>query len=51
MALKPSDPTFGFPFQPYSIQQDLMSHLYGALAAGQISVVESPTGTVSCSDL
>lgn len=46
MAAQPRDPTFGFPFEPYTIQQDLMSHLYSALAAGQVTVVESPTGTV-----
>ncbi|ORY92941.1 helicase C-terminal domain-domain-containing protein [Leucosporidium creatinivorum] len=42
---EPSDPTFGFPFTPYSIQRDLMQHLYSALARGQVTVVESPTGT------
>lgn len=46
MAFEPSDPTYGFPFEPYSIQQDLMTHLYGALAKGEVTVIESPTGTV-----
>lgn len=46
--LEPSDPTYGFPFKPYKQQQDLMAHLYRAIAAGQVTVIESPTGTVSC---
>ncbi|GJN89219.1 hypothetical protein Rhopal_002198-T1 [Rhodotorula paludigena] len=45
MAFEPSDPTYGFPFEPYSIQQDLMTHLYGALTKGEVTVIESPTGT------
>lgn len=43
----PSDPTYGFPFEPYSIQLDLMNHLYEALTKGKCTVIESPTGTVS----
>ncbi|CEQ40378.1 SPOSA6832_02011 [Sporobolomyces salmonicolor] len=45
MALQPSDPSYGFPFQPYAIQKQLMDHVYGALSAGMCTVVESPTGT------
>ncbi|GAA5960705.1 hypothetical protein JCM3765_007297 [Sporobolomyces pararoseus] len=41
----PSDPTYGFPFEPYSIQLDLMNHLYEALSSGRCTVIESPTGT------
>ncbi|GAA6010780.1 hypothetical protein JCM11491_002942 [Sporobolomyces phaffii] len=41
----PSDPTYGFPFEPYSIQLDLMNHLYDALSSRQCTVIESPTGT------
>ncbi|GAA5916746.1 DNA helicase [Sporobolomyces salmoneus] len=41
----PSDPTYGFPFEPYSIQLDLMNHLYEALSSGKCTVIESPTGT------
>ena len=42
----PSDPTYGFPFEPYSIQLDLMNHLYESLSSGKCTVIESPTGTV-----
>ncbi|GAA6048272.1 hypothetical protein JCM3770_006514 [Rhodotorula araucariae] len=45
MAFQPSDPSYGFPFTPYSIQKDLMDHLYRAMAAGEVTVIESPTGT------
>ncbi|TKA54307.1 hypothetical protein B0A53_03400 [Rhodotorula sp. CCFEE 5036] len=43
--LEPSDPTYGFPFKPYKQQQDLIAHLYRAIAGGQVTVIESPTGT------
>jgi chromosome transmission fidelity protein 1 len=37
-----------FPFEkPYGIQQDLMHHLYSAIESKQVTIVESPTGTVS----
>ena len=37
-----------FPFEtPYSIQVDLMRHLYSAIERRQIAIAESPTGTVS----
>ncbi|SCZ99515.1 BZ3500_MvSof-1268-A1-R1_Chr3-1g06054 [Microbotryum saponariae] len=41
----PSDPSFSFPYTAYSIQQELMQHLYQALARSQVTVIESPTGT------
>ncbi|CDR46824.1 RHTO0S13e02278g1_1 [Rhodotorula toruloides] len=43
--LEPSDPTYGFPFTPYKQQQQLMDHLYRAMASGEVTVIESPTGT------
>ncbi|GAA5984350.1 hypothetical protein JCM11641_006192 [Rhodosporidiobolus odoratus] len=43
--MEPSDASYGFPFAPYEIQQLLMDHLYRAMAQGQVTVVESPTGT------
>lgn len=47
MAFEPSDPTYGFPYDaPYDVQKQLMDHLYRSFAASQITVVESPTGTV-----
>ena len=47
-AAVPSDPNFNFPrYEPYGIQRDLMAHLYQALSSSQVTVVESPTGTVS----
>lgn len=47
MAFAPSDPTYGFPYDaPYDVQKQLMDHLYSAFAASQVTVVESPTGTV-----
>jgi chromosome transmission fidelity protein 1 len=37
-----------FPFEtPYSIQVDLMRHLYSAIERRQTAIAESPTGTVS----
>ena len=37
-----------FPYQPpYSIQVDLMRHLYTSLEKKAVTIVESPTGTVS----
>ncbi|GAA5887482.1 hypothetical protein JCM16303_003432 [Sporobolomyces ruberrimus] len=41
----PSDPTYNFPFTPYSIQLDLMNHLYDSILKGKCTVIESPTGT------
>ncbi len=39
-----------FPFNPpYSIQVELMRHIYSAIEQRQVSIAESPTGTVSSS--
>jgi len=36
-----------FPYQPpYSIQTSLMKHLYEVIERRQVTIVESPTGTV-----
>ncbi|KAL9546912.1 hypothetical protein MBANPS3_006436 [Mucor bainieri] len=37
--------SFGFPFEPYSIQKDFMATLYKVLSDGKIGIFESPTGT------
>ncbi|KAG2204615.1 hypothetical protein INT46_009724 [Mucor plumbeus] len=37
--------SFGFPFEPYSIQKDFMKELYKVLSDGKIGIFESPTGT------
>ena len=37
-----------FPFDPpYEIQVELMRHLYSSIEQKKVTVVESPTGTVS----
>ena len=37
-----------FPYDPpYSIQVDLMRHLYEAIEQRKVTIVESPTGTVT----
>lgn len=36
---------FSFPFTPYGIQRDFMSHLYTALEQNKLGIFESPTGT------
>lgn len=37
-----------FPYDtPYSIQTELMRHLYEAIENRAVTIVESPTGTVS----
>jgi chromosome transmission fidelity protein 1 len=37
-----------FPFNPpYSIQVELMRHIYSAIEHRQVFIAESPTGTVS----
>jgi hypothetical protein len=37
-----------FPFErPYDIQDDLMRHLYTAIEKRQVTIIESPTGTVN----
>ncbi|BGP16056.1 hypothetical protein JCM10213_006808 [Rhodosporidiobolus nylandii] len=55
MASPPGNNSYGFPFVPYEIQQQLMDHLYAAYS-GQVTVVESPTGSgkslsIICSSL
>lgn len=46
--LTPPDVFSAFPYSPpYKIQVDLMRHLYSAIEHRKISIVESPTGTVS----
>ncbi|KAI8641897.1 helicase C-terminal domain-containing protein [Parasitella parasitica] len=37
--------SFGFPFEPYSIQKEFMKELYDVLSNGKIGIFESPTGT------
>lgn len=44
--MDPPKQSYGFPFVPYEIQQQLMDHLYRTAASGGVSVAESPTGTV-----
>ncbi|KAH8306808.1 hypothetical protein KR018_002808 [Drosophila ironensis] len=36
---------FGFPFEPYDIQERLMRELFLVLERGQVGIFESPTGT------
>jgi len=37
-----------FPYSPpYKIQIDLMRHLYASIEQSKVTIVESPTGTVS----
>ena len=37
-----------FPYDaPYNIQLDLMRHLYTSIEQRKVTIVESPTGTVS----
>ncbi|KAG5178143.1 helicase C-terminal domain-containing protein [Tribonema minus] len=38
-------PSIPFPFPPYEVQQQLMTHLYTAFERGGIGIFESPTGT------
>lgn len=36
-----------FPYDPpYTVQTDLMKHVYSAIEGKKIAIVESPTGTV-----
>lgn len=44
--LKPPS-SFVFPFTPYDIQHNFMTHLYAALENKKLGIFESPTGTVS----
>lgn len=50
MSLSTPDEFPAFPYQPpYEIQTDLMRHLYASIEQKQVTIVESPTGTVhSC---
>ncbi|KZW01490.1 DNA repair helicase, partial [Exidia glandulosa HHB12029] len=42
----PTPETFpSFPYPPYNIQSDLMRHLYTAIEASKLAIIESPTGT------
>ncbi|GAB6022246.1 DEAD H (Asp-Glu-Ala-Asp His) box helicase 11 [Chamberlinius hualienensis] len=36
---------FSFPYQPYSIQQNLMKEVYKCIDQGKLGIFESPTGT------
>ena len=36
---------FGFPFEPYPIQVELMQAIYDSAEQGKIAIMESPTGT------
>lgn len=49
MSLKLTTPESfpGFPFLPYDIQLTLMQHLYENIENRRVTVIESPTGTVS----
>ena len=40
-----NDRIFPFPFQPYTVQRQLMSSLYDTLERGGVGIFESPTGT------
>lgn len=42
------DLDFHHPFTPYNVQEEFMKTVYGVLeqGAGQIGILESPTGTV-----
>lgn len=52
MSLTLATPTSfpAFPFHPYDIQLSLMRHLYENIENRRVTVVESPTGTVSTYD-
>ncbi|TFK48655.1 DNA repair helicase [Heliocybe sulcata] len=46
LPLHPPDNFDAFPYDtPYSIQKDLMRHVYESIEGKKVSVVESPTGT------
>jgi chromosome transmission fidelity protein 1 len=39
-----------FPHVPYPIQLDLMRAVYSAIEGRKIAIMESPTGTVRCTE-
>ncbi|KAH8397903.1 hypothetical protein KR222_005967, partial [Zaprionus bogoriensis] len=41
----PAATEFGFPYEPYAIQEQLMQELFQVLERKQIGIFESPTGT------
>lgn len=45
MAEKDDERPFGFPFQPYSIQLQLMKAIYDSIEQRKVAILESPTGT------
>jgi Rad3-related DNA helicase len=48
LSLPTPDSFPAFPYDPpYSIQVQLMRHLYHSIEHGKVAIVESPTGTVS----
>ena len=38
---------FPFPFPPYDIQKELMKQVFSSLEERKLTILESPTGTVS----
>ncbi|KAH7103380.1 DNA repair helicase [Auriculariales sp. MPI-PUGE-AT-0066] len=45
LSLETPDAFPQFPYTPYSIQRDLMRHLYTAIESSKLAIIESPTGT------
>lgn len=45
------NPVFPFPFQAYDIQKKFMRELYFTIENSELGIFESPTGTVSNSNL
>nr|CAD2132525.1 unnamed protein product [Meloidogyne enterolobii] len=41
----PNRKPFGFPYDPYPIQSQLMNAIYNSAEQGSIAIFESPTGT------
>ena len=40
------EPRIPFPYEPYSIQKQFMTHVYQCVDQKKIGIFESPTGTV-----